>query len=718
MSRAHDGNHISFYAYELSKQDQCGNEIIIREINRYENGTLQNQFLFRDNTNDYRGCLINVSAQEMAPLLSFDGDVNNETHLKDLNRLGGIEGEILKMVADALNIKIRLNFPREKSFAMGKMFNGFRFANRIPVPQTISHLIEQDYTLLASSYKGYYPQRQTQIMPNTTNRLDILQRSTSLLTLLDLLDCLAFYNYLNSNTSTLTYVKETIHSFPSVMYFQKHSLLRASVDRKLKIFIEAGITSYLCYGFPMTNKERFFYFFILLTGGANNEVERTETLYKIFERSLGYNIRNVVVMNKAFDGNHFSFYAYELFNSDQCENKIIIREINRYENGTLENQFLFPDFANDFYGCVINVSAREMPPLLSFNGDRNNETHLMEINRLGGIEGDILKKIADALNIKIRLKFPNEVSKIHPYQDSAGCFADLDYNWAHIAIGGLSSTLLNSDKYSTSLVYHATPYVFVVRSGLCFGPIEQLLNPLCPSTWIFVLIFFIVATIFTKIVQTKPKLRDFVFGPRIKEPIYSMFVIFLGYSLSTQILPKRNFARYLLISWLLISFQVRNGYQGKMFDSLRFSKRIPVPQKISQLIEQGYFLLTASPTKYYPANKTQILHSTTKRLNILQNSTSQLTVTALLDSLAYYNYMNSNTSTLTYVEETIYSYPFVMFFSKHSLLRSTVDRKLKIFSDAGITSYIAKKNMRSKFQSMNSGSQFSRRLRKIMDALN
>ncbi|XP_037809277.1 uncharacterized protein LOC119602026 [Lucilia sericata] len=341
---------------------------------------------------------------------------------------------------------------------------------------------------------------------------------------------------------------------------------------------------------------------------------------------------------------------------DQCEDEIIVREINRYENETLQNKFLFLNHTNDYSGCLINVSAHEMPPFLSFNGDVNNETHLIELERLGGIEGEIFKIVADALNVEIRLNFPKEISAIRRIHYSLGCFGDLDKKRSQIAIGGFNSTLWNSEKYSTSSVYYTSSYVFVVRSGLCFGTIKQLLNILCLYAWIFMLIFISISIILTKIVQTKPKVRDFVFGPENK--MHSMFATFFGNFRPIQIIPKRNFVRFLLASWLLISFQVRNGYQGIMFDSLRFLKCIPVPQTISHLIEQDYILLASSYNEFYPINKTQITPNTTNCLDIVQKSTSPVTAVALLDSLAYDNYMNSNTSTLTYVKEIVSCYVF------------------------------------------------------------
>ena len=266
--------------------------------------------------------------------------------------------------------------------------------------------------------------------------------------------------------------------------------------------------------------------------------------------------------------------------------------------------------------------------------------------------------------------------------------------------------MTNAHKFSTSYVYHSTPYVFVVRSGLCFGPFKQLLNPLCPTTWLFLFVLFVTSIVFTKIVERKSNIRDFIFGSKNLYPIRSMFAIFLGNTIPTPLVSRRNFARFLLVAWLLLSFEVRNGYQGKMFDSLRFSLKLPIPEKISQLIEQDYTLLTKYPTKYYPLNRTKIMRNTMKRLDLLQSSESRLTTVAYLDTLAHYNYLRSKTSTLTYVEEIIRNYPFVMFFRKHSTLRTSFDRKLKVFSDAGITSHIAKQHIHQGFQAMNRQSQF------------
>lgn len=123
---------------------------------------------------------------------------------------------------------------------------------------------------------------------------------------------------------------------------------------------------------------------------------------------------------------YIGFYTYDVYSGLHCQEGLTIREINRYENGRLQYPFLFPDSFDNFYGCWLNVTAHIMHPLLMFNGDINNQTHLMEMNRLTGIEGDILKVVSKALNFKFRLIFPKDGQHIiYWHYGSLGCFRDV-----------------------------------------------------------------------------------------------------------------------------------------------------------------------------------------------------------------------------------------------------------------------------------------------------
>ena len=148
--------------------------------------------------------------------------------------------------------------------------------------------------------------------------------------------------------------------------------------------------------------ERNVYFYVLLIWGPERLLYRN--LYKIFELCLKVNVNNVVVMYHSEYVGFTGFYSYQLYNKVHCNRKITVRQINRFQDGQLEKDFLFPKQLMNYYGCTLNVSAYTFKPYIIFNGEPDNETHLEDMHRLRGIEGSILKLLAYALNFKTRLR--------------------------------------------------------------------------------------------------------------------------------------------------------------------------------------------------------------------------------------------------------------------------------------------------------------------------
>ncbi|XP_037809286.1 uncharacterized protein LOC119602034 [Lucilia sericata] len=460
------------------------------------------------------------------------------------------------------------------------------------------------------------------------------------------------------------------------------------------------VDSLLKFSIPYSAHERDYYFFILLTWSSEYLLDYN--LLEIFKICLKFNVKNVAVMVKSRLYNYFSFYSYELYSPDMCAEDIMLQEVNRYENGQLKFDLLFPIIASNLFGCPVKISAELIQPFITFDGDLKNETHLMDMKRLGGIEGEILKLIAEALNFKIHMRFSRNFSVIGLRYNSTGCFSDLECRRSKIAIGGLSSTLEYHHLLTKSIVYHTTPYKFVVRNDIYFGPIKQLINPLDGPTWFIILIFFSVSTFLIQIIirYKMTQLRDFIFGIKNKSPTFYLFITFLGYGMPNQIMPTRNFARFILMSWLLLALEIRTGYLGKMFDSLRLGKRMPVPETIAELTARDYTLLNPIYTSFYPMNKTIIWLDRFSTLQQIQTSEMRLTGAVILDYWAYYKFQNRSITTLIPVAETIHSYQCVMYFNKHSLLQNSFDKKLKLFTDSGITAHIAKRHVHSNFKSM------------------
>lgn len=277
---------------------------------------------------------------------------------------------------------------------------------------------------------------------------------------------------------------------------------------------------------------------------------------------------------------------------------------------------------------------------------------------------------------------------------------------ADLAIGCLSSTDGLRHVFSYSLSYYQSLYVFIVRSGLHFGPIKQLAQAFCANVWQAIGACCIIGMIFIRFIIscTSSAVCEKLVGQRKHSDSTNLIVVMMGNPI--KILPRRNCARLLLMSWLLATLVLRNAYQAKLFDSLRISKRIPIPRTISGLEAQNYILVTDKYVEFYPSNMTRIISNITQRYRMVQQSDRERFITtSMLDTLAWHNRQNWKTSCLTYIEEPIYNAQISMYFKKHSILRSIFDYRIKQLSWGGITSYIGEKHVKKQFQVMNANSQ-------------
>ncbi|XP_075167942.1 uncharacterized protein LOC142240114 [Haematobia irritans] len=460
----------------------------------------------------------------------------------------------------------------------------------------------------------------------------------------------------------------------------------------------------LRFRIPSTKHERQFYFFIIFTSFFDDQEDYEGDIYGIFDLCNFFKIRNVVIMNRPLNQTYISFFTYRIDSSKICGEKFTIEEINRYENGYLQRPFLFPNHQTNFHGCSLIICCHIIPPFLTFNGDVHNDGHLKDVKRLGGIEGEILKLVAQTLNLKLVLRFtPDVYNKEDGSRNTTGCLNDVAENLAQMAIGGLSAFIPLSEKFSVSYAHHTSPYVFIIRGSRFFGPIQQLFFPLEPTAWWAIGFQLVIIIVALEIVLNfvKPTWRDFILGSRNKYPIRNLFVTLIGNTLPNSVIPRRNFARFLLMAWLLWCFELRNFYQGKLFDSLRLIKRQPSPKTIGELIENDYTLLAFRRSRFYPENKTKIIHHISNRLDMINESEERLTATAMLDYLAYYNMMHWNISSLTHVKEVIYLYQCVMVFPKYSIFLSSFNTKFKFLSSAGITAYKARQHVHPFFYNTN-----------------
>lgn len=145
--------------------------------------------------------------------------------------------------------------------------------------------------------------------------------------------------------------------------------------------------------------------------------------------------------------------------------------------------------------------------------------------------------------------------------------------------------------------YFYTSVVFALPVGKPFTAFQKLFLPFKYKIWFIVTMMFVIGFIVIAILNHRQQaIRNFVLGSRNRVPYLNMISIFL--TGECRMLPKRNFARVLVIIWMLACLVLRNSYQGALFQFLQKAKLSSPPNTIDELIEANYTLYLISSSYY------------------------------------------------------------------------------------------------------------------------
>jgi len=263
--------------------------------------------------------------------------------------------------------------------------------------------------------------------------------------------------------------------------------------------------------------------------------------------------------------------AGDRFSPTACH-KLEVNVVNRYSKQSLvwDGPIKPLTKANDFYGCMFKI------PILGedayegvdvrFNGSRKGV-------QLSGPMFEIFKRAGEHFNFEIKLFRPDDKEFKTPEKPD---------------------TIFFRTGYS----YHMQKYIPIIRLELLFaippGELysdwELLAFAFDTATWILIGVTFLTAFGVIFIINlTTQTVRDFVFGRRVATPTLNVLAAFYG--LSQPVLPRRNFARFLLTLFIIWCLIIRTCYQGKLFEYLQGDQRKPEIQSIEEVFEKNLTFL-------------------------------------------------------------------------------------------------------------------------------
>lgn len=96
----------------------------------------------------------------------------------------------------------------------------------------------------------------------------------------------------------------------------------------------------------------------------------------------------------------------------------------------------------------------------------------------------------------------------------------------------------------------------IISTGEPYSTFEKLILPFDNETWMLVILFFVIGMVIILIAEQN-KWREFIIGRNVRYPIFNMFIAFFGQG--QNILPGRNFAKYMLMMFILFCLIIRTG---------------------------------------------------------------------------------------------------------------------------------------------------------------
>lgn len=326
---------------------------------------------------------------------------------------------------------------------------------------------------------------------------------------------------------------------------------------------------------PTIFKYNGIYVIIMLDGKLPELIEIFRLLWKI-------QIYNVFAIYA--DNNSIVVESFDPFRPGKC-NEIATVVVNTFSNGSFEKKFqLLNRNMNNLHGCPIRVSiSTTTEPFVSVVKLKNGSFSY------GGEDIRLLNTLAETLNFAAEIKYQSSEGYILDNGTAVGPLKALLDGKVDLSISNWWLKTNRLKFFDSTTSYLSEPLIIVAPPGRYATSIERLVYAFKFECWTLIFLCLAIGFIVISMVTTRShKKQAFVFGSGIRSPSLNMFAGFVG---GTQTkLPKRNFARFLLIAYLLYSLVVRTVYQASLFQFLQSNHKYGKIKAVQEVIELDFKL--------------------------------------------------------------------------------------------------------------------------------
>lgn len=420
---------------------------------------------------------------------------------------------------------------------------------------------------------------------------------------------------------------------------------------------------------------------IVLSDGLINEIEE---IFNVFWKNWIFNL-NLIARDGQGKIIMMTFFPFDESCGDEITRKVVINEFNNVTKMWKSSNY-YPTKVKDIKNCAINVGTitTNIPSVIL------NTTNGVQM--YSGFEVDIIREIAKRMNFKI---FFNGFISTGSFLEngtitSDGLFPSVLAKKNDISIGSLSLQLDRAFLMSETKSFISVPVIMVVPPGRNLSAFQKLIKPFSYLAWILLSTSFISTCFFIIFLRYSSKeLYNFVIGKNIKNPILSLLVGIFG--LSSHVLPKRNFSRFILMQFLLLCLVIRSIYQGKLFTMLQSELKEKNVETIDEVYEREMTFYTyesmyrrSGDFKYYQNMKMIKIVDMETYMNQTINPEFNGVVFNYIIQPLYLNGLHYKEYSYLIAKEVFVRNQFVFYLQQNHFLVDFIDSYIELFCQSGL----------------------------------
>jgi len=253
------------------------------------------------------------------------------------------------------------------------------------------------------------------------------------------------------------------------------------------------------------------------------------------------------------EGDYLSLKLLTYFTATSCT-ETSLKIINRFSKA--KQQWELPTFDLKqhlkFHGCALMTSCfmTESPEIIP------PATFTQSFDEYSGYFADIARELARQFNFKM-----------------SACQFVADGQIIFYGISTIRSVGDGNEHRQQKYLTTINRYIyFLVPLGDFYTGLEKLFLPYDLIGWILIVLTFSGGLIVIQVVVRLSKIKqNFVFGRRVRTPTMNLLAAFFG--IGQIVLPGRNFARFILMLYIMWCLIIRTAYQGVLYEFLKSDGR-------------------------------------------------------------------------------------------------------------------------------------------------